>query len=141
MDKNQVLENVRWYIEEQGFKEDRLAKRMDMSVEEFQSFLKGESENAIIIAHYLGEMLGSCRNFFIKSHTMFLSYIQDLKVGKVLNHVPLDSVGVPEGNRKEVEMTVEEMENIQKEIQKKEEDIQILKRKFVVCKKKLKKLL
>lgn len=65
---DQVLENIKRYIETEGLKRNRLAKRLGMSDSNFSEYLNGKRSNIMDFSTKLSHVLGLESTFFINKN-------------------------------------------------------------------------
>jgi transcriptional regulator with XRE-family HTH domain len=63
-----ILENINLFIETEGLKRKRLAKKMGMSESNFSDYLNGKRTNILDFAGKLAEILGFEQTFFMNSN-------------------------------------------------------------------------
>jgi len=63
-----TLENINKFIEQEGFKVARLAKRLDMSVQNVYAYLRNERKGILEFSKQLATVLGYDETYFMKEN-------------------------------------------------------------------------
>jgi|GEM_PF-3577636 len=63
----EILERIRFYLDHEGLRKERLAKRMGKSVSAFYANLSGQNHKTIQFAAELADVLGLSPDYFIRA--------------------------------------------------------------------------
>lgn len=123
-----VSRNITAYLKFEGLKIEYLAKRMNLSEDDFFNHIKGEIGDIIDFAKELSLTLGRNEDFFTTQD--FDSIFSYLKVESLLSGYPIELVDIKAENKEEVTDILDKLDDLNKEKSSIEKEISNLHEKL-----------